>query len=703
MKKILTKSLLITLVFFSLAKNINAASQDEQLKALIETAEAYYRQGEQLQYDSYRKNLNSTPEDATSQHYTYTVCSGFTYQVYKQALGMDIPDTTEELINYAKANKEDKNTVIALYEGSSNIYSSSILGTKDKSNHKKLVKSWIDILKPGDILVVTGHAMMIESIDKENGKIRIIESANGTRYDYTNHVEKYDSEGTIKYTNLEDRMYIYYNYINRDKTLIEDIAILRFVTNGTSYIKQDGSISSYKITPSAQTRLQYDNIDIEKTVTVESSDEKFNQSVLTNLEEFITYSIKITNNSGSNYNDITIEEILDSKVSIIDNGGATVSSNKLKWTIKSMLPGTSIKKIYKVQVKNNKSNLGKIIVSTGKLNNIATSRIETLIGNRLDKTEKTKLQTAFNNNKSTSQTEKEFINKVYKDAFSIDIGLNNKLTNFDIIGYDSNIKTGGNDVLSVKSTKFKNANIKKYVYNNFYGLEIGEKNVSKNNVVRAILQWNIYTVNELNDRARTITKDMLYDGDIILVNAYDSSNNMTNKSYIYIGGVFYRKIGTNKFEVVSGAKITDFLRNMVGLNYMILRPSIVLDEEIENQNKPEPTPEPEPTPNPKPTPTPKPEPEPEPEPEKPEEPPVQEPDVPPIVETPEVEEPIEDIPKDESQVEEDDTYEEEQNNLPTEEEIKMEINIMNLVLTAIFSLTIGVILYMFYNKKIKRY
>ena len=114
MKKILIKIVTVTLIFFSLAQKPLASSQDDQRKALIETAEAYYRQGEQLQYDSYRKNLNSTPEDATSQHYTYTVCSGFTYQVYKQALGIDIPDTTETLIKYAKANKDNKNLVLYL-------------------------------------------------------------------------------------------------------------------------------------------------------------------------------------------------------------------------------------------------------------------------------------------------------------------------------------------------------------------------------------------------------------------------------------------------------------------------------------------------------------------------------------------------------------------------------------------------------------
>ena len=98
-------SKIITTLFLSLllVSKISASTVTEQREALLETADAYLRQGVQLQYDSYRKNLNSTPEDATSQHYCYTVCSGFTYQVYKQTLGIDIPDTTETLLNYAKA------------------------------------------------------------------------------------------------------------------------------------------------------------------------------------------------------------------------------------------------------------------------------------------------------------------------------------------------------------------------------------------------------------------------------------------------------------------------------------------------------------------------------------------------------------------------------------------------------------------------
>ena len=289
MRKSLIKILVLILSMFSITQ-ISASTVSEQREAIIETAEAYFRQGVQLQYDSYRKNLNSTPEDATSQHYCYTVCSGFTYQVYKQALGIDIADTTETLINYAKANKDKKDTVIALYEGQDYIYSTKVLGTKEKSNYLNLVKEWSQILQPGDIIVVTGHAFMVKTVNKSTKEVTVMEAAFGGRYNYTAHTETFDTKGTIRNNyDLNARMKTYYYYLKNGKNGIKDIAIIRYVTNGKTYIKKDGTLSSYDITPSGKSRLKYKKIDIEKTLQIKSNEETFNQSVL-------IYNIYNTNN-----------------------------------------------------------------------------------------------------------------------------------------------------------------------------------------------------------------------------------------------------------------------------------------------------------------------------------------------------------------------------------------------------------------------
>lgn len=164
MNKIFAVLFIIVCVFVPLNVFAVEASPEEQIEAILETGHAYYRQGEQIQYDSYRKNLLQTPEDATPQHYNYTVCSAFVYQTYYQTLGIKLPSTTMGLLEYAKnnqtenTNKFKNNTCdnVLLYYGSiEEIYSDSVLGTKETSNYINFTKKMSGIAQPGDILVVT--------------------------------------------------------------------------------------------------------------------------------------------------------------------------------------------------------------------------------------------------------------------------------------------------------------------------------------------------------------------------------------------------------------------------------------------------------------------------------------------------------------------------------------------------------------------
>ena len=70
------------LLMFPLVVKADDAEIEKQRNAVIKSAEAYLNQGMQVHYDSYRKQLYATPEDATSQHIVYTVCSGITFQAY---------------------------------------------------------------------------------------------------------------------------------------------------------------------------------------------------------------------------------------------------------------------------------------------------------------------------------------------------------------------------------------------------------------------------------------------------------------------------------------------------------------------------------------------------------------------------------------------------------------------------------------------
>ncbi len=78
--------------------------QSPQIEAVVRVAESYLARGKNLQYDTMRL-VNGTvdgnityrlvagkysPEDASSQYTTYTHCAAFCYDVYKEALGIDM-------------------------------------------------------------------------------------------------------------------------------------------------------------------------------------------------------------------------------------------------------------------------------------------------------------------------------------------------------------------------------------------------------------------------------------------------------------------------------------------------------------------------------------------------------------------------------------------------------------------------------------
>lgn len=584
-KIILNKFYLILLFFvalFFVDNSLVFANEEEaelQRQALLETADAYYRQGEQLQYDSYRKNLLATPEDATSQHYTYTVCSGFTFQVYYQTLGIRIPDYTEALLDYAQANVSYKDNILVYYRGIDTVYGSNVLGTSESSNYSNLIKEWIKFVKPGDIVVVTGHSMMISDVDYDNGKITIVESGSGTRYDYINHIEKYDEAGTINYYDLEYRLRTYYNRLKTGKNIIEEIAIIRYVTDGSSYINVENKIDTYNgITDAAKSRLKFSKIDIEKTLTIKNGDVSNEQTLLVDLDETITYNISIINSSNVDYESFSVVENIDSRVSLVDNGNGSFDGQKLQWTVPSLKAGSSVTLTYTIKIPNDQNLLGETIVSSGFVDKIATSKIETLVGYKLDNEKVTKLINSFNKLKDSEFLEREFINEIYKDALGLDLGIS-LVKNLDIISFDSNILYG-QDSLSIKGTKVNDTEVAKYIFSNFYGLRIGAVDDKDNSVVRSILQWNIYAPYENYDRARTIDANMLLDGDIILGYLGNKSTNDTDlvdKAYIYLNNKLIRKTGNNSFEELTGDELTVFLRNLVGDNYVILRPSVALN------------------------------------------------------------------------------------------------------------------------------
>ena len=102
MKRIITILLCLSLILIPLTAcdgcdNTEYANPEEdavytQQDVVKEVAYAYFNQGKQINYNQThsRRNLNVSPEDATSQHMVYLDCSSYVNAVYYESFGINI-------------------------------------------------------------------------------------------------------------------------------------------------------------------------------------------------------------------------------------------------------------------------------------------------------------------------------------------------------------------------------------------------------------------------------------------------------------------------------------------------------------------------------------------------------------------------------------------------------------------------------------
>ncbi|MBQ2819223.1 MAG: DUF11 domain-containing protein [Clostridia bacterium] len=181
---------------------------DNRIEALIATAKAYFARGVYLQYDDTRlvagnvveppvyrwqRHING-PEDSTRQHTCYTNCAAFCYDVYKEALGIDIVTwCTEMMIGAADMHA----------------FRYEVRGDETDEEKATLEKAYRAALRPGDIIVSRhdpkhvgggGHAMFYI------GDNTILHSSapGGGNYDYEAKADKVEPNGSIAYMSVDE-------------------------------------------------------------------------------------------------------------------------------------------------------------------------------------------------------------------------------------------------------------------------------------------------------------------------------------------------------------------------------------------------------------------------------------------------------------------------------------------------------------------
>ena len=484
----------------------------------VEVAYAFYRQGIQQNYSQTmsRRNINTSPEDATAQNMVFTDCSSFVNSIYYEAFGENIMpyETTQKapqtlnFMNYAIENKNSKD-VVGAWETAD---------YKTDSERETLLNSIRQQLKPGDIinyrsataghsLIYVGNNQIIHSMgDDYEANYRTENSHEGTNENEKNGTVQLLSADDVFVKNL-GRRYLFYSKNLR-------FCILRPIARGLT--TTDESVN----------RMLAKGIDGEKTSSV-----GVNTAISTG--ENITYNLTITNHRDLAYKNIEVKDILDDNLTFVSgskgvsNSGQTVTFNK------EIKAGETITLSWTAKVKDT-APIGTVITSNKTTVNGVSQAV---IVNTVSKYSSVELNQIANTAKEFASQNKKFIDP-------IDI-LKQLYSSENIFNYDT-VCDMLSDIIDSENATLTTNPITKAIAPNLYGGQAITSLYRKNNDIVRLITTNNLSVGDIiiaeNDvwYKDEVTPDRIvyiYIGDMQLVACSTKSNGiaqlktMTNNQY----------------------------------------------------------------------------------------------------------------------------------------------------------------------------
>ncbi|MCQ2478369.1 MAG: DUF11 domain-containing protein, partial [Clostridia bacterium] len=469
MKKVLKNSALVTVLVLACtaatlfvspsvdskvygAEN-GANTVDEVKVALQEVAYSYYMRGKSIQYNTMKRNGFFSPESATKQNTQYTVCSGYTQNIYHELLGISIPVSTTKLINYARDNAGNPEVAAFGEREDNGDFKLTFFdnGNKSKEVTNPTTADILTCLQPGDVLTCTGHAIFLYNlIYDDDGKITDAETIESTYGDgkiinVESKVATNVPDGVERFGNNNHYLYhgdgsLYYGKLSDSDTWTRlsdsgkaNCSILRFIqsdTNGNAVLNYRGAAygdrdyinEAIELNSTAKARIRFEKLYIEKTVDV------FNDSIV-EAGDKLTYTLTVKNKSRKDYTeDLKIIENIPENTTYnsceADNSEAKITvdekGGKIECNVGKLGLDHKVTLTYTVTV--NKSSEGKTVISAGSVGGISTAEIYNPISKNLTKEQKAAIVKSCK--KLTGKySGKQLINAVYKDALGVNLGI----------------------------------------------------------------------------------------------------------------------------------------------------------------------------------------------------------------------------------------------------------------------------------------
>ena len=607
-------------------KFITNSKLEEVRSSIKELLYSYYMRGKYIQCNVAKDKVFS-PEEATSQNINFLVSTSFTSTVYHDFLGILIPYSVSDLVDYAN-NYGGNPEVYMVLEQSGEGYSlqMKLYSEGEYDNYKYIddptYKEIIHYLEVGDHIVYGGTGVIVyDKIEDENGEISdiiVIQSTSGDGYvksKIERNTVKYPSgdsfssygfslflftknnenigeegleEGTIGLIKLSDT-YIWRAIKNNisinGKALVfrflnekDGQAILKY-KNYYSYFDNSKKLSDgdiIELNDKDKDRIKYKHLFIEKTV------DKNNNNIV-ERDESLTYKITITNQYREDYtDDLIVTEYLSKFVTYksykVSNNKIKIKrdNDKLTWNIGKLKKKETIIIEYTVTVKSGGSR--DVILSTGFVGNIPSSTVFNVIGTNLKKEQKNLIKKNYDilKNKYNGKT---LINEIYKQSFKqVDIKFDEFNITDLIINNPLDSRNAGHLNLNKENPFYK------AVLNNYwsslakldYTFYEGGEEVNVYN----LKEYNYFERPDVISKEDFIYKETFKTGDILIYTNYNdteyifSSNDQTlNKnnityeegeySYIYIEGKGF--VGVNYGD--EGLPDTIHNRNIFNSSY----------------------------------------------------------------------------------------------------------------------------------------
>lgn len=374
------------------------ASYDRRVQAVLETAFAYYRKGPAIQYDSMdlarvgsrngqpgcrRTKDYASPECYTMDEPGYMVCSTFPFNVYYEAIGVELT---------GHVDSSNCKGLMGLTDGTI-VYHWKECDGETLEEAVEVLKA---VLRPGDLFVSTkgtDHALLYMGEVYGDGVPYFMHSW-GAKYNMNTGKDSYETMGTLRLQTMEEVCLAHGN----DDWYKQNKIPRWCVWGGMSHWAVIRPLRVYReedhpLTANAVARLEKPGLDIDRRCS-----HNFFKTV--GEGEYLTYTLTVTNTSENTY-EIPVAEQLPE--------GTVLMDGKLSWTW-TLGPGEKREASYTVRVL---PGFDRIVSTGGMVAGIRSNTLVTPVRKHLTEDQEQKLQ------KLQSCNGLDHARRVYEDLLGI--------------------------------------------------------------------------------------------------------------------------------------------------------------------------------------------------------------------------------------------------------------------------------------------